>query len=147
LDKELSEHLTSELKREIGPEHFLYEWYEKLLVIAKCGANSDVLVAINDDFRRFFWVHLTWSGKIDQFPSRYPDAGPVLNADLVQFFDEYSRVSARELYPKTKLEQSALLEKISSTLAELEEAGEIVVCSATPDLAARKLLEVIRYSV
>lgn len=62
-------------------------------MIAKCAANDDVLVAVDDDFRRFFWVHLTFSGKIDQFPSRYPDAGPVLNSDLVQFFDSYCSVS------------------------------------------------------
>lgn len=147
VDEELSNSLTSRLKKEIGPDHFLFQWHAKLVVIAKCEANDDILVACNDDFRRFFWVHPTWSGKIDQFPARYPDAAPVLNADLVQFFDQYCRESAQELYPKVRLEQSALLEIISSTLAELEEAGDIVVCSTTPDIAARKLLEAIRYSV
>lgn len=93
LDEEQSRHFTAELKREVGPEHILSEWHEKLLVIAKCAANDDVLVAVDDDFRRFFWVHLTFSGKIDQFPSRYPDAGPVLNSDLVRFFDSYCSVS------------------------------------------------------
>ena len=87
VDKELSIGRTSELKKEVGPEHFLYQWYEKLVVIAKCEGNDDVLLARNDDFGLFFWVHLTWSGKIDQFPSRYPDAGLLLNADLVQRFE------------------------------------------------------------
>ena len=146
VDEKHSENLSEELKSEIGPKHFLFEWYEKLVVIAKCGGNDDVLVAINDDFRRFFWVHLTFSGKVDQLPSRYPDAGPVLNADLVQFFDDYSRVSAKELYPKIMLEQAALLEKLSSTLADLEKAEEIVICADSPDHAARKLLEAIRYN-
>lgn len=75
LDEEQSRHFTAELKREVGPEHILSEWHEKLLVIAKCAANDDVLVAVDDDFRRFFWVHLTFSGKIDQFPESLSRCG------------------------------------------------------------------------
>jgi hypothetical protein len=146
VDKELSNSLTSELRKEVGPEHFLYQWYEKLVVIAKCEGNDDVLVARNDDFVLFFWVHLTWSGKIDQFPSRYPDAGPVLNADLVQFFEQYCQSSLSASGPPIKLEQAELLEKLSATLVGLELSGEIVVCSNDPHSAARKLLEAVRYT-
>ncbi|MDA0150266.1 hypothetical protein [Vibrio sp. LaRot3] len=62
--------IQKELQCEIGPKHPL--WQLKPMAIAKNDANDDVIVLLNDG--RFACVHLVWSGKIDQFPDKYPSS-------------------------------------------------------------------------
>jgi hypothetical protein len=85
----LADTYTEELKKEIGPEHVLFQYLSELKVIAKCDANDDVLVAKIADANSFYLVHLTWSGKYDQMPSRFPSASLVQADDLIQFFLDY----------------------------------------------------------
>ncbi len=89
VDGELSDGITQELRKEVSPQHMLYPWIENLVAIAKCSANDDVIVADKDDIQNMFWVHLTWSGKIDQYPDKYPSAAPIQKAHLQRFFLEY----------------------------------------------------------
>ncbi len=86
-----SNELTAELKKEIGPKYLLYPQRKALLVIAKCDANDDVLVANQHDCGKLFWVHLTWSGKLDDQHDIYPEVGTVRQADLVAFFKRYDQ--------------------------------------------------------
>jgi len=60
--------LQSELKREIGPMHVL--WKQKPIVFARNESNDDILVRVK--MNGIAYVHLTWSGKVDQFPDNYP---------------------------------------------------------------------------
>lgn len=60
--------IQKELGCEIGPPHSL--WGFKPVVIGKSDASDDVVVKLSDG--RFACVHLTWSGKTDQQPSKYP---------------------------------------------------------------------------
>ena len=89
LDEDLSNACTSELRKEVGPEHFLYQWPETLVVIAKCATNDDVLVAQTDNDKQLFRGHLTWSGTRDRLPHRFPSANSVSKAELVQFFEDH----------------------------------------------------------
>lgn len=89
LPDNLAEAYTEELRKEIGPEHFLFQSLSELKVIAKCDANDDVLVAKIADASSFYLVHLTWSGKHDQMPSRFPSASIVQTDDLIQLFLDY----------------------------------------------------------
>jgi hypothetical protein len=85
----LADPFTEELRKEIGPDHFLFQFLSELKVIAKCDANDDVLVARIADPSSFYLVHLTWSGKYDQMPSHFPSACLVQAHDLIQFFLDY----------------------------------------------------------
>ena len=89
VDGELAEGITQELVAEVGPRHRLYPHIASLVVIAKCGANDDVIAVDTSDYQSAFCVHLTWSGKIDKYPEKYPSAAAIPEADLGRFFREY----------------------------------------------------------
>ncbi len=80
---------SDELKKEVGPQHPLFHSLNDLIAIAKCDANDDVLVANVVDGSCFYLVHLTWSGKHDQMPNRYPGSTMIKLADLQEFFARY----------------------------------------------------------
>lgn len=74
--------IQRELECEIGPEHPL--WQCDLAVIAKSGANDDVIVQLNNG--RFARVHLTWSGKIDAQPEQFPSSMIFNNVESLQVY-------------------------------------------------------------
>jgi len=88
-DASHSEGLTRELRSEIGPLHPLFNFSERLVVIAKCAANDDVLALDTEDKRSVFCVHLTWAGKHDRIPTKYPSFLKVPDGDLSRFFRDY----------------------------------------------------------
>lgn len=68
VDNKEQESLRAELVREISPAHPLHD--RDPCVIGRRVDNDDILVKTNDG--RFAVVHLTWSGRIDQYPDKYP---------------------------------------------------------------------------
>ena len=60
--------LQSKLKCEVGPKHLL--WNQKPIVFARNTSGDDILVRTKNN--RIAYVHLTYSGKIDQYPEKYP---------------------------------------------------------------------------
>lgn len=56
------------LERELSAAHPLFSRSPK--VIGRCRATDDVVVSLGDG--SFAIVHLTWQGKPDQFPDKYP---------------------------------------------------------------------------
>ena len=88
-DEALSKRITEELRREVGPQHPLFSIAESLVVIAKCDANDDVLVHNPEGKGQLFCVHLTWAGKHDQMPTKFPWFVKISNDDLTQFFATY----------------------------------------------------------
>ena len=143
-DEEQSQHFTAELRKELGAEHFLYQWRSKLVVIAKCAANDDVVVVHEDDFGKMFWAHLTFSGKVDPVPCKFPSAAPVPNADLVTFFRSYMRDEALFDPFAIKHEHKSVLDVLTEALVDLEQNEDIVICSPTPHAVALRLLEDVR---
>jgi len=137
LDEEHSRFFTSELRSEIGPEHFLSSWANTLIVIARHSGSDDVIVADTDNIRNLFWVHLTWSGKIDQFPDKYPSVGRVPNSDLLGFFlEEAKNQTARG-------DQESLIDTVTRALEELEASDDLVICSPSSNLVAQKIVDKI----
>ena len=88
LPEEMSALYTQELRSEVGPAHPLHPMLDTLAVIAKCDASDDVVVQSRGDPHRYFVVHLTWSGKIDQMPDRFPGWGEVGLAELAALVAE-----------------------------------------------------------
>ena len=67
--KQEAEHLHGELKRELTPEHPLYE--VPLEVFAMSTGIDDVLFRYSEQPERFALVHLTWLGK-REIDARHP---------------------------------------------------------------------------
>ncbi|NPD15974.1 hypothetical protein HOY34_12270 [Xinfangfangia sp. D13-10-4-6] len=88
-DEVASKLIARELKREIGPQHPLFSVSERLVVIAQCSANDDVLVLDPEDRQNVFCLHLTWSGTYDQMPTKYPEFLTISNTDLTRFLNDY----------------------------------------------------------
>ena len=60
--------IQKELNSEISHKHPL--WGLKPVVFAKCDANDDVAVYLENE--SFAIVHLVWNSKIDQYPEKFP---------------------------------------------------------------------------
>lgn len=69
--------VQNELKLEIGSSHVL--WKQNPIAIARSNASDDILVKIKKC--RTAYVHLTYSGHIDQYPDKFPDT-VVFNNEL-----------------------------------------------------------------
>lgn len=78
---------AAELRNELGTEHPLFLRREKLVVIAKCGANDDVLVADPSSPEQLFCVHLTWAHHPE--PKGFPEFKAIDRDDLEDFFLKY----------------------------------------------------------
>jgi hypothetical protein len=60
--------LQRELENEVSPAHPL--WQKGAVVIGRREDKDDVAVRLNDG--RVACVHLTWQGKVDAYPDKYP---------------------------------------------------------------------------
>ena len=63
--------LQSTLASELTQAHPLFLKQPK--VFGRCIANDDVVAVLNDG--RIAVIHLTWKGKPDQYPDKYPPWG------------------------------------------------------------------------
>ncbi len=86
IDEMWAKGITQELQSEVGPQHPLFHLAQRLVVIAKCGANDDVLALDPEETGQVYCIHLTWAGKHDQMPSKFPSFVKVSSRELAQFF-------------------------------------------------------------
>lgn len=69
IESETEQHsIQIELIKEISPAHPL--WGTNPVAIGRNQGCDDVLLIINES--RFAIVHLTWTGKCDQYPDKFP---------------------------------------------------------------------------
>ena len=73
---------TTEMRREVGPQHPLYAKRYALTVLAAADGNDDVLLWDRSEPEQFYIMHLTWRGKPDFKPDIFPTAIAVEAADL-----------------------------------------------------------------
>ncbi len=77
---------TDELRKELAASHPLFEHRHNLVVIAKSGANDDVLVADLSNPDQFYCVHLTWA--LHPEAEGFPGSRALNRGDLAAFFRE-----------------------------------------------------------
>ncbi|MBU1218785.1 hypothetical protein KKF97_03160 [Myxococcota bacterium] len=71
VESETEQHsIQIELLKEISPVHPL--WGTNPVVLGRHQGCDDVLLILNEG--QFAIVHLTWTGKFDQYPDKYPSA-------------------------------------------------------------------------
>lgn len=63
--------LQRTIESELTPAHPLFSLQPK--VFGRCVANDDVAALLNDG--KIAVIHLSWKGKPDQFPEKYPSWG------------------------------------------------------------------------
>lgn len=73
--------LQRELSKELTDVHPLASLEPR--VIGRCSASDDIVVELNDG--RLAIVHLTWCGKPDQFPDKFPDT--TIYSSVAEFND------------------------------------------------------------
>lgn len=56
-----SSRFVNQLRREIGPEHALFDKATQLRASAKDGASDDILVQVPSDLTHAYVVHLSWT--------------------------------------------------------------------------------------
>jgi len=79
---------TTELRKELAADHPLYSRRGQLVVIAKCGANDDVLVVDTLDPQQLYCVHLTWARHPEA--TGWPRAHALKRSELNAFFATYA---------------------------------------------------------
>ena len=87
-----AESYVSELKREFGQNHFLYE--KSIKAVAKCEANDDVLFETESDesIKEYYIIHLTYSKHLkESFPKykKYTNIKAVKEEIERVFVEEY----------------------------------------------------------
>ncbi len=78
---------TLEFRREMAVPHPLADYKQSAWAVASCDGNDDTLLWDFSRPEQFFRVHLTWGGKPDQFPDRYPSWVALSVADMPDALD------------------------------------------------------------
>lgn len=93
----LSIDFVSELKKEIAPDHWL--WNRDIVSVAKRRDCDDVLFYLSDGMPSFVVVHLTWQGQQEKagFPSmtKYESLTDWIELGMKPDHDDYVRSSSK----------------------------------------------------